>query len=316
MPNISKGTKKAGEVAEENRSSAFYRVRTLIMKDGHGPWYVRIVTPFDQMTSADTHMFCDTKPQPPEYKGTNWQKAMFAICQNDRMFDILDDQDRQTGVYEDGYGDCYIHNRDRGKKKESNGKFAPRDKSLPDWQTYALAVVREPVVDQATGKVRGYRDAEDEFKMEDGTIRKIPRFVIISQKHRNFWSGLEAALFDGGTLAARDVRITRKENDYSFAVNEPDPVLYPGSAAWARYTDALTLTGFDLDTEILKWASPDWYKRWFIEGAVPEGGYGGDEEAEETATESADAGATRPDPAAVSDFAARLQEARSGASTS
>jgi hypothetical protein len=314
MPNISKGTKVAGEVAEEHRSSAFYRVKTMVMKDGEGPWYVRIITPFDQMPSADTHMFCETKPKPPEYKGSNWQKAMFAVCQNDRMFEILDANDKRTGVYEDGYGDCYVHNRDRGKIRE--GKF-PRDKSLPDWQTYALAVVREPVLDQATGRVRGYKDAEDEFKAEDGTLKKIPKFVILSQKHRNFWSGLEAALFDGGSLAARDIRVTRKENDYSFAVADPDPALYPGSAAWARYTDALELTGYDLDEEILKWASPDWYKRWFIEGAVPEGGYGGDEEAaEETAAGTADVGAARPDPAAVSDFAARLQEARSGASSS
>jgi hypothetical protein len=315
MANLTKGTKKAGEVAEENRSSAFYRVKTLIMKDGEGPWYVRVITPFHEMTSADTHMFCDTKPKPEEYKGNNWQKSMFAICQNDRMFVILDENENPTGVYEDGYGDCYIHNRDRGKKRE--GKF-PRDKSLPDWQTYALAVVREPVTDSGTGRIRGYRDAEEEFKQEDGTVKRIPRFVIISQKHRNFWSGLEAALFDGGSLAARDVRITRKENDYAFAVGDPDPVLYPGSAAWARYTDALELTGYDLDEEILRWASADWYKRWFIEGAIPEGGYGsGEDEHEGTAADSAaDAGATRPDPAAVDEFASRLQAARSGGTSS
>lgn len=315
MANLTKGVKKAEQVAEENRSSAFYRVRPLVMKDGQGPWYVRIVTSLDEMPSADMHMFADTKVKPAEYKGDNWPKAMFGVCQNDRMFIVLDEQGEPTSAYEDGYGDCYLHNRDRGKKRD--GKFA-RDKSLPDWQTFALAVVREPVTDTATGRVRGYRDVEDEFKMEDGTIRKIPRFVIISQKHRNFWSGLEAALFDGGTLASRDVRITRKENDYSFAVNEPDPVLYPGSAAWARYTDALELTGFDLDAEIIKWGSLDWYKRWFIEGAIPEGGYGGDEhdDGDDAATGSADAGTARPDPAAVDEFASRLQAARSGASSS
>lgn len=313
MPNMSKGTKVAEKVAEENRSSAFYRVKTAIMKDGEGPWYYRIITPFAEMPSADVHMFCETKAKPDEYKGNNWQKAMFAVCQNDRMFIILDANGNPTGVYEDGYGACFIHDRDRGKMRE--GKF-PRDKSLPDWQTFALAVVREPVLDQATGQVRGYKDATDEFKREDGTLVKIPRFVILSQKHRNFWSGLEAALFDGSSLASRDVRVTRKGNDYSFAVADPDPALYPGSDAWARYTDALALTGFDLDTEILRWASPDWYARWFIPGAVPEGGYGGDDDtADDTADGSADAGAVKPDPAEVDAFASRLQAARSGASS-
>lgn len=311
MPNLSKGTKKAEEVAEENRASGFYRVKTLIMKDGEGPWFLRFVTELQDMTSADTHMFCDTKSKPEQYKGDNWQKTMFAICQNDRMFRVLGPDGKPTDAYEENYGNCYIHNRDRGKVRE--GKFK-KDKSTPDWQTYALAVVREPVPDPVTGRPRGYQDVLDEFKMPDSTIRKIPRFVVVSQKHRNFWSGVEAGLFEGGPLGARDVRISRKENDYNFAVSSPDPVLYPGSPAWARYTEALALTGFDLDTEVLKWASPDWYDRWFVEGATPEGGYGRTDEDSDEKTDGQPAGEQVSD-AAVSDFREQLQAARTGGVT-
>jgi len=315
MPNVTRGVQRAGEVAEENRGSGFYRVKTLVMKDGEGPWYLRFITPLDAMPSADMHMFCDTKPRPDEYKGENWPKAMFAVCQNDRMFIILDEAGNPTGTYEDGYGKCYVHDRDRGKVRD--GKFK-RDKSQPDWQTFALAVVREPVLDTVTKKTRGYRDATDDFKLPDGTIKQVPRFVVVSQKHRNFWSGVEAALFDGGELGAYDVRVTRQENDYKFAVSAPDATLYPGSPAWARYTEALELIGFDLDAEVIKWGSHDWYARWFDPSRTPEGGYGGDDDSSESSADAdgMTATAARPDPAAVDEFANRLQAARSGASTS
>jgi len=321
VPNYSKGTKKAEEVAEENRSSGFYRVKTMIMKAGEGPWYLRLLTDLDEMTSADTHMFCDTKPKPPEFKGDNWPKAMPAVCRNDRMFRVLDADGRPTDQFEEDeegggtYGDCYIHDRDRGKVRE--GKFK-RDKSVPDWQTYSLAVVREPILDPVSKRPIGYRDAEDEFKMPDGSIKKIPRLVIVSQKHRNFWSGVEAALFEGGPLGARDIRITRKENDYSFGVSSPDPKLYPGSDAWKRYTEAIELVGFDLDEHILELASKDWYDRWFVEGAVPKDGYA---RSEDTTEEASDAvagteAAEKIDPERVDVFAEQLRSARSTAAAS
>jgi hypothetical protein len=314
MVHYSKGTKTAEEVAEENRASGFYRVKTMVMKDGEGPWYIRVLTELDEMTSADTHMFCDTKLKPEQFKGDNWPKAMPAICQNDRMFRVYDENDRPTDVFEDGFGNCYIHNRDRGKVRE--GKFK-KDKSTPDWQTYALAAVREPIPDPVSKRPVGYRDAEDEFKLPDGTIKKIPRLVIVSQKHRNFWSGVEAALFEGGPLGARDIRITRKENDYSFGVSSPDPKLYPGSDAWKRYTEAIELTGFDLDEHILELAGQDWYDRWFVEGAIPKDGYARSEDTEDAAAGTAEQEtADKLDPEKVADFAGQLRTARTQAAAS
>src|SRR5580692_4212036 len=116
MPNVQKGTKRAEEITEENKSSAFYRVRTAAMKDGEGPWYYRIITPLDDMITADMHTFCDTKPKPEEYTGDKWPAAMPAGCRNDRMFRILSLDGTPTDVFEEGYGQCYIHDRDRGTR--------------------------------------------------------------------------------------------------------------------------------------------------------------------------------------------------------
>lgn len=310
MPNLQKGIRKSEERAEENKSAGFYRVKTLFMRDGEGPWFLRFVTDLDDMPIADVHMFCDTKPKPEEYKGDKWPPGMPAICQNDRMFRLVDGDGRETDEYEPGYGNCYIHNRDRGKLRD--GKFK-KDKSIPDNQTFALAVAREPILDPVSKRPRGFRDFEDEFKKEDGTVVRVPRFVIISQKHRNFWSGAEAAIYmHDAPIGAYDFKVTRKENDYTFSVGSPDPQLNPSAPAWAKYTDALALIGFDLDEEILRMGSQDWYDRWFVEGATPKDGYGRKEDEETTDDAVQQDAAARPDPARVNEFAAQLQQARTG----
>lgn len=306
MARVQKGLGKAEERAEENKGSSFYRIRTYFMKDGDIA-YLRYLTPLDEMITADTHAFCDTKPKPDEYKGDKWPTQMPAICQNDRMFLVYGEDDQPTTDYEPGYGDCFIHNRDRGKVRD--GKFK-KDKSVPDTQTYALAVVREPVLDPVTKKPRGYKDAEDEFKMTDGTIRKIPRIVIISQKHRNYWSAVDAAMFMGGDVRGTDFRVTRKENDYIFVGIGQDPNLNPETPSWARYTETLELVEFDLEKEILHQASPDWYARWFDPSKTPEGGYSRSEDAEE-ASEEAPAGDAEPvDEARVEALRASMMAAR------
>lgn len=311
MPNLSKGIERAEEINEQNRSSGWYRVKVLYMKDGEGPWFLRFLTELADMTTADTHAYCETKGKPKEYTGTNWPDHMPAICQNDRMFRIWVDG-RPTDDYEDPYGNCYIHNRDRGKPR--GGKFKG-DKSTPSTLTYSLAVVRQPVLDPVTKRVIGYCDSEVEYKMKDGTVKKIPEFVIIAQTYRMFWAGLEASVFEEPkVLGERDFRITRKENDYSFGVSAPDHNMHPGSESWKRYTDALELVGFDLDEEILRQASPDWYARWYVEGAIPEGGYGRKDDDAEDSTEESTASAQegeRPSEEAVSDFREKLQTARS-----
>jgi hypothetical protein len=315
MANLQKGIRKSEERAQEQRSAGFYRVKTAVMKDGEGPWYYRIVTDLDEMVGADTHMFCDTKPKPEEFKGDNWPSAMPCICMNDRMFRIPDADGRPTDAFEEGYGNCHIHNRDRGKIRD--GKYK-RDKSVPDNQTYALAVAREPILDERTKRPTGFRDYTDEFKLPDGTVKKVPRFVIISQKYRNFWSALEASIFMGNApVGAYDFKVSRKENDYIFSPTVADPVLYPGSEAWKRYAEALELVGFDLDEEILRMGSQDWYDRWFVEGAVPKDGYG--RSGDDAAAEEDPAAGPAPEQASdeeVDVFRDQLKAARSTAPAS
>lgn len=292
MPNFAKGA-RAAEQRTEDRKTEFFRVRAVFMKDGEGPWAFRFLTELDEMLTADTHSYCDTKPKPKEYTGTSWPEHMPAICQNDDMFRVADADGNPTDVYEgypdrDGtYGNCFIHDRDRGKPR--GGKFKG-DKSTPSNLTYAVAVVREPVPDPVTGRITGYKDAMAEMTLEDGTKRSIPRIVVVPQTWRAFYSGLEASLFDSSAvLGAYDIRVTRKGNDFSFSVSPEDSKLRPGSEPWARYTQALALTGFDLGEHLLEQASPDWYDRWFVPGAVPKGGYSRDDD-DEGGQEGAQAG--------------------------
>lgn len=310
MPNVTKGARAAQQISDEKRTAGSYRVRAMFLKEKEGPWLFRFVTELDDMVTADTHSYCATKDKPDEYKGDNWPAHMPAVCQNDRMFRVVGPDGTPTSEFEPDYGDCYIHNRDRGKPR--GGKFRG-DLSTPSTLTYSVAVVREPVTDDKTGKTIGYQDAMVEYTKEDGTVVKIPHFVIIPQSWRNFYSGLEASLFDASTvLGAHDVKVTRKENDFSFAVAQrPDPVLYPGSDAWKeRYLAALELVGFSLEEEILRQASPDWYKRWFIEGAVPEGGYGRAEEDDSSEETGPAAQANTPDQAKVDGFREKLKAGR------
>lgn len=305
MPNIKRGLESAKQQSESaNRVS---RIRTHFWKDGE-THVIRLLTDRRDTIPAGVHINAPTKPQPAEYTGTNWQKGMTAICQNDVMFRIHVGDD-PTDEFEEGYGDCHIHKVLRGKKNQWGG-----DQSTPSPQAFGLAVLRKPKPDPVTSQVIGYQDDIIEWKDDDGNVRQVPHLVILAQNYRSFWQPLEMSVFAGASLCDRDFQITRKGRDFLPAPGDKTPDFAPGTASWQRYEDAIKLTGFDLEAYILNLASPDWFARWFIEGAMPKEGYGrqrADGDDEKPAAGSAGAAADQASDAQIADFRAQFQATRS-----
>jgi hypothetical protein len=307
MPVIEEGL-DAAKAASEAQSSAFHRVSTLRIKDGETV-YLRFIS--EKTATFAVHGGIPTKAKPAEIKGDNWPKLMWAICQNDKPFRLRDAAGNVLDAYEEGMGDCHIHLVMKGRKDPKFGN----EMSVPRVQTFGLAVLREPVHDTDTKGIIGFKDQTEEFKDAEGTVHTIPKVVIIQQTFSNFWAPISASSFLGPrTLCDKDFVVTRKDKDYTIGGGVSDPELAPGKPKWKRYEDALALLGFELIPQLLEWASPDWYKRWFIEGAVPEGGYGrqgDDSESAESAGAATAAGTDQPTQELVDAWREKLKAGRS-----
>lgn len=327
MPILTEGDEEAAAVAEEIKASRpkRFRIKQLVIKAGDDI-LIRFVTDrrarqlvsgkgtMPGWISADTHGFIPTKPQPEEYTGQKWPDKMWAICMRDRMFRLRGADGKPTDEFEDGYGDCYIHNTYQGVKE---GKFN-RDLGLPDAQVYSLAVLREPVLDASSKNVIGFKDQMAEWTDDKGNVLQVPHFVIVNQKYPNFYAAVAAACYvEPATATNKDFRIKRVENEYHITpVNQTADFMH-GLPAWQQaYEAPLTAMGFDLRAHILDHASQDHYNRWFIPGAVPKDGYARKDK--DGAESAPDAGAQAPaaaaaaapqiDAAAMADFRDSLQK--------
>lgn len=294
MPILSTGLDEAEQISEAlKKGSAFYRIANLVMKDGDAPVILRFYTPHNKVVSFDTHQFIPTKAKPAGWPGDKYPQSMWAICQNDKAFRLRDSAGNLTDDFDPGYGDCHIHKIMAGEKDKKYGTPLSR----PAAQVYGLAVEREAIFDEKTGQPVGFRDKTTEYKDKDGKVWQIPKFVLVSQKYSNFWHPIKAtAYLPPHTILDKDFMVTRKGNDYTVTVAMQTPDHQPGTESWKRYDEALALTGFNMEDYLLDHASPDHYKRFFIEGQDPEGGYGrgGDEDQEQQETTVSAAAAQSP----------------------
>lgn len=309
MPIMDAGLDEAERISEANKkSSGLHRLPQLVIKDGEQA-AIHFITDVGQVIAFDVHSFIPTKDKPEEFKGDKWPKSMWAVCQNARAFRLRDDSGNLLDGYEDGYGECYIHAHYAGQKDNFD-----QDISRPANQVYGLGVRREPVTDPVTKRITGFRDKMIEYKDKDGHVWQIPDIVLISQKYSNFWHPVKATAYVSGTILGADYIISRKGNDYTPAPAVQTPDLLPGTDGYARYEKALELIGFDLKEFLLAHSTADHYKRWFIEGATPEGGYGrksdgaDDGESTDAAAASGEESAAGPqvDAAALEGFRASL----------
>lgn len=246
-----------------------------------------------------------TKAKPDEVEG-KWPSTMWAICQNDKMYQLRDPQTKQpTGEFEPGYGDCYLCNTYRGVKDEKYG----HDKSVPTYLTFGLAVVRLPVEEKGSKRLTGLKDELVEHKVkaegsEDVEILQLPRIVIISQRYRQIWHAVFATAFTPPyTIQDKDFKVARKGNrdsDWEVTTAGYTQDLQPGTDKWAVYDTSLEILGFDLTKWFLSHGEQDHYDRFFIPGRTPKDGYTRKHAADaEQEAESEDAGTVTPGDAGV-----------------
>ena len=273
MPNFARTLDQAK--SRDDAAKSFGRLDQWSIKDGETS-YLRLIS--EDTISVGTHRFIPTKPQPEDCKWTKWPGAMWAICARDSAFRIVVDGEA-TDAFEDGYGQCYIHDKWGGVR---GGKFN-KDQGVPDEITYGLAVVRKVVPDLATGRIAGFTDETFEHRLPDGQIVKLPRLVIVAQKFSQFWNPVRAgAYMPPYSICDKDWIVDRKGNDLMVTGGTPTPELKPGTPLWARYDKAITILDASLDKYVLDHSNHDHYARFFIEGESPAGGYGrGGDDAED-----------------------------------
>jgi hypothetical protein len=318
MPILDQGLDQAETINEQikaERPRLYFRPEMLTIKDGD-THYLHFYTPHTQVLSAQVHQFMPTKPQPEQYTGTNWAKMMWAICMNDKIYRLRNDDNTLSDGFEPGYGDCWLHNQYRGVKDPKYGK----DRSIPTYVTFGLAVPQIPVGadgQPVKGKEGAVAFADEMVTFRDPKTKEliqIPKMVIVGQRYEPLWHPVKATAYvEPHEIRDKVFLVQRKGNqdkDWNVA-----PVAYtrdcqPGTEHWKGYDEAVKLLGFDLQDWFLSHGTQDHYDRWFIPGAIPKDGYArrdGDDE-EETATAATAPATTAASPAVDQDKLAGFRE--------
>lgn len=327
MPFFGGGETEAAEAAKQEKADRKnrYRPGERYLKDGDN-FYGRVITERfgrNPWIPTETHLFIPTKTKPSEVTWT-WRDQQSAICRNGRIFRLRDEQGNKLPGYEEGYGNCWICSNLVGETDQFG-----QDLSKPRVLTYALAVLREPVTDPASPDPdhpveTAFKDVMAEWRPFGAkTSTRVPNIVLFAQPYDRFWASVSAACYgDHQSVCDKDYRIQKIGKEIKITMVNITDNHKPGLPSWQRYEEALKILGFSLEGYLLERSSEDHYKRWFIPGATPEGGYGfASNKDDEEAGEKASSGATTPTQPSVAQedveaYRARLAERRQAASTS
>lgn len=231
--------------------------------------FLRPVTEHSAWISIATHNYIPTKDKPAAIpESVKWQERMWGVCQNHKTFLNLDsDGSPIPGDYEDGYGACWICANLKGRIE---GKYN-KDLGKPENVIYGIFAVRVPHFEG--DRLTGFSNELTEHKNAEGKTVKVPKLVLCIQKWSNFYGAIKTASFMDGMVTNKDFMIQRNDTDYRVTATPPTADHHPGTDSWKEYTDTLELMKFDLGKYLIDHSTPDHYKRWFIPGAEPEGGY-------------------------------------------
>jgi hypothetical protein len=272
-------------------SKSFNRIDEWRIKDGE-THYLRHV--MNGAIPMDVHQYIPTKEKPAECNWPKWPEQMWGVCPRDKAFRVAGAPGQLIDEYEEGYGECYIHNHYVGVK----GKY-DKDLGVPVVVSYGLAVVRKVVLDPVTSKPVGLADETFEFRAPSGDIVRLPKIVIVAQKYRQYWGAIKATQFlPPFSMCDKDFKITRQENDLKVTALDRTPDHQPGTPSWKRYEEAMALLDISVEKYLTEHASRNHYAKFFIPGELPEGGYGGgseDEDGDKKAKGGAPTTATHPE---------------------
>jgi hypothetical protein len=260
MPDFSKS--KGGEVAEASAKTGRDTADFFTLKEG-AVCFVRPVSDIRDLITVQVHMGVPTRPGPKGAK--SWPQQMSAVCQNDTVFMISENGGPDgTPLYEDGYGKCYIHLN----MQEVKGKFGG-SVATPRPQTWGLLAMREPVKEEGTGKLLGFRDITKNWTDPEGRAHRIPRIVVASQSYSNFWGAFISSAFMTGSICCFDYQVKRTGSaEYEISAGRETTDHQPGTESWNAYLQAVELTGMTAERIISDQSSPRYYGR-FFDPSVP-----------------------------------------------
>lgn len=270
--------------SRDTASKSFNRLEEWRIKDGE-THYLRLL--LNGAIPADVHQYIPTKEKPEECNWTKWPEQMWGVCPRDKAFRRVDEAGNVLDEYEEGFGDCYIHGAYAGQKSKYG-----KDMGSPVVVSYGLAVVRKLVYDPVTRKPIGLTDETFEFRAPSGDVVTLPKIVIVAQKYGQFWGAVNATKFLPPYLITdKDFKVSRKENDLTVTALAVTPSLQPGTPDWKRYEQAVELLGASVEDYLLEHAGRNHYAKFFIPGELPEGGYGGPSDDDESKDAKAKGGA-------------------------
>jgi len=267
MPNFGNGIDEAEE--RGLAANIFYRLDQVTFEKGKPPVYLRFVT--EQVITGESHRYIPTKDKPQDCDWTKWPSMMWGICPRDKMFRVYDSLGNPTDDFEEGYGDCYIHTAYAGVKDPKYGK----DLGKPEVLTYGLAALRKVRYDPGTRRAIGFEDETMEYRDKEGVTHTVPKLVIVSYYWNGLWAPIKASAFlPPYSICDKDFSVQRKDDGkLTVSALPPTDDLKPGTRQWERYEQAIAITGASLEQYIVDHSTPDHYRRFFIPGQSPEGGY-------------------------------------------
>ena len=258
---------RKGNVEAENASkfTGSARLQSLQFKDKEEV-FLRFLTPHTDWPVVDTHIAVPTKDKPKKWRADQqFPKAMSASCSNDVMFVPVEPEDGQPMVYEDGFGNCYIHANYTTVLDQWNNPYSG---ARPI--THSLAVLRE-----RKGKV--IRDVMEEREV-NGEKRLVPAIRVIDKPWKSFFSQVHAGAVEDEDVRTKDWAVVKDGRDWkisalSITANhhpavEDNPILgtAPATDSWVLYEEAIKFVEADLENYLRERGSEAWMKRWFWPG--------------------------------------------------
>lgn len=225
--------------------------------------------------TANVHTAVPTKPKPAsEDKDRTWPKAMSCVCRKSKIIE------KATG------GKCWVCDNVKDKYKPEKPHSNPP-------KTFAVAVLREPIIGDGSeemggprkkGRKIGFTDVTVEVPVfdEDGEIVKegdtvvtevVPQYVIVRQAYRNYYQSLRSAATAYGTALDRDWLVVRngddKDTSYDNVAMDPMKIEIDGEQIDFDMSDPDLREVYypdmpHLSRIITDQATMDYYNKWFI----------------------------------------------------
>lgn len=194
------------EAKSATTQAAFSSLGYFKIDDGERA-FVQFITDIGEWVTVDMHNMVPSKPQPADYKGESWPKAISPICRLTKMGDGLP-------LFED----CYVCANIQNPRKPG----APFPRSARIW---AMGVLREEVLGDGSekqggpsmlGKRVGFKDKKIEVAKvgpdgkPTGEKELRPDVRLFTMGWKNFYASIEGtAQVNDGTIANLNFAIQR-----------------------------------------------------------------------------------------------------------